>query len=113
MLELATGIVLPGTGESWEMLRTGDFSKQKLALSKLTAEMSDMIEWLLITESKDRPDVHDIMNHPTFLKIDQMLKNEQSSSLLSYVYEMEKIAAEEADRLQHRNAFSTPEGRVF
>lgn len=113
LLELATGIVLPGTGESWEMLRTGDFSKQKMALSKLSNEMSEMIQWLLITESKERPTITDIISHPTFARIGQIVKQEQSSSLLSYVYEMERLAAEEAERLQHRNAFSTPEGRVF
>lgn len=105
--------MLPGTGESWEMLRTGDFSKQKMALSKLSNEMSEMIQWLLITESKERPTITDIISHPTFARIGQIVKQEQSSSLLNYVYEMERLAAEEAERLQHRNAFSTPEGRVF
>lgn len=111
LLELATGIVLPGTGESWEMLRTGDFSKQKTALSKLSSEMREMIEWLLTTARKDRPSVQDILNHPRFMEIEN--SQETSSCLLSYVYEMQNIAADQADRLEHRNVFSTPEGRIL
>ncbi|KAG2237514.1 hypothetical protein INT48_005550 [Thamnidium elegans] len=108
LLELATGIVLPGTGESWEMLRTGDFSKQKKALSKLSTDMRDMIEWLLITSRRNRPTIQQIINHPRFLE-----QEESTSCLLSYVYEMERIAAEEAEKLAQRNIFNTPEGRML
>lgn len=111
LLELATGIVLPGTGESWEMLRTGDFSKQNTALSKLSLELREMIEWLLTTARKKRPSVQDILKHPHFAVVDS--SQEASGCLLSYVYEMQAIAAEQEDRLEHRNTFSTPEGRII
>ncbi|KAI7888510.1 kinase-like domain-containing protein [Mucor mucedo] len=112
LLELATGIVLPGTGESWEMLRTGDFSKQKTALSKLSIEMQDMIAWLLTTARKNRPTIQDILEHAHFSQA-PVHSQEQQSCLLSYVYEMQAIAAEQADRLEQRNNFSTPEGRII
>lgn len=83
LLELATGVVLPGTGESWEMLRLGDFSKQKGVLSKLSLEMSEMIEWLLTTEAKERPTVQDIMQHPSFVNAQSAAL--QDGPLLSYV----------------------------
>lgn len=91
MLELATGIVLPGTGESWEMLRLGDFSKQKTALSKLSLEMSEMIEWLLTTESRDRPTIKDIISHPTVTNIFLQQQEQQIGSLQSYVVELRDI----------------------
>lgn len=109
---MATGIVLPGTGESWEMLRTGDFSKQKTALSKLSMEMQEMIGWLLTTARKNRPTIQAILQHARFIETTNS-EQEQSSCLLSYVYEMQAIAAEQADRLEHRNNFSTPEGRII
>lgn len=108
LLELATGIVLPGTGESWEMLRTGDFSKQKNALSKVSTDMRDMIEWLLITSKVTRPTIEEVLDHPRFVDLGS---SQEGSSLLSYVYEMETIAAEEAGRLARRNLYNTPEGR--
>jgi hypothetical protein len=83
LLELATGIVLPGTGESWEMLRVGDFSKQKVALSKLSLEMSEMIEWLLTTSSRERPTIYDIISHSTF--VEKVAACGEGSSLSSYV----------------------------
>jgi serine/threonine protein kinase len=98
LLELATGIVLPGTGESWEMLRLGDFSKQKTALSKLSSEMSEMIEWLLTTESRDRPTIKDIISHPTITNIFQQQQEQQTGSLQSYVYELSQP--------KHQNVFS-------
>ncbi|KAK4511038.1 ER-derived vesicles protein erv46 [Mucor velutinosus] len=97
LLELATGIVLPGTGESWEMLRLGDFSKQKEALSKLSLEMSEMIEWLLTTEAKERPTAHDIMQHPSFIKVQSTALEE--GTLLSYVQEHAEMASNTPSRL--------------
>lgn len=91
LLELATGIVLPGTGESWEMLRLGDFSKQKGALSRLSLEMSEMIEWLLTTEAKERPTAHDIMQHPSFINVQSAALEE--GTLLSYVQEHAEMAS--------------------
>lgn len=93
LLELATGIVLPGTGESWEMLRVGDFSKQKNALSKLSLGMTEMIEWLLTTSSEKRPTVQDIMHHPTFIKVGNKMK-EDAGALADYINE---LRAEEAE----------------
>ncbi|KAI8085773.1 kinase-like domain-containing protein [Gilbertella persicaria] len=85
LLELATGIVLPGTGESWEMLRVGDFSKQKSAMLRLTPFMREMIEWLLTTESRDRPTVQDIIRHPSFQAIQI-----HTGALHDYVEELSK-----------------------
>lgn len=111
LLELATGIVLPGTGESWEMLRLGDFSKQKFALSKLSLEMSEMIEWLLTTEAKDRPAVKDIISHPSFTNIQSIQEELQASALLNYVYENGKIESNTSNRLKHNLSIS--EASVF
>lgn len=97
LLELATGIVLPGTGESWEMLRLGDFSKQKAALSKLSLEMSEMIEWLLTTEAKERPTAHDIMQHPFFIHVQSAAL--EHATLASYVQEHAEIASSAPSRL--------------
>ncbi|KAI7900086.1 kinase-like domain-containing protein [Cokeromyces recurvatus] len=77
LLELSTGIILPDADETWELLRIGDFSKQKKALSKVSLEMSEMIEWLLTTEAKERPTIKDIMSHPSFVKIDNMQKKKK------------------------------------
>ena len=98
LLELATGIVLPGTGESWEMLRLGDFSKQKGALAKLSLEMSEMIEWLLTTEAKERPTAHDIMQHPSFINAQSSAALEQGT-LLSYVQKQAEMASDAPSHL--------------
>lgn len=100
LLELATGIVLPGKGESWEMLRVGDFSKQKAALSKLPSEMSEMIEWLLSTRAKDRPTVDDIMEHPTFnIKYKEYALSNYTPPIKPNLF----------DQLKHQDSFSTVE----
>ncbi|KAL7335850.1 mitosis inhibitor protein kinase swe1 [Mucor circinelloides] len=97
LLELATGVVLPGTGESWEMLRLGDFSKQKGVLSKLSLEMSEMIEWLLTTEAKERPTVQDIMQHPSFVNAQSAAL--QDGPLLSYVQQHTEMGSNAPPRL--------------
>ncbi|KAI8360920.1 kinase-like domain-containing protein [Choanephora cucurbitarum] len=110
LLELATGIVLPGTGESWEMLRVGDFSKQKTAMSKLSSKMGQMIEWLLTTESKDRPTVNEIIHHPAFVHIQAIQEQEQTGALNTYVQEMDQLRAERTKQEQH---FFSAEEQVF
>ncbi|KAI8639129.1 kinase-like domain-containing protein [Parasitella parasitica] len=107
LLELATGVVLPGTGESWEMLRLGDFSQQKSALSKLSLEMSEMIEWLLTTEAKERPTVKDIMSHPSFTHVQSKQQGLETSPFLRYTLEHANVESQTlSSRLNHNLSMS-------
>ncbi|CEP13264.1 hypothetical protein [Parasitella parasitica] len=107
LLELATGVELPGTGESWEMLRLGDFSKQKLALSKLSLEMSEMIEWLLTTEAKERPTVKDIMSHPSFTHVQSTQQDMETSPLSHYTRQHANIDIQTPSSRLNHNLMST------
>ncbi|KAI9478656.1 MAG: kinase-like domain-containing protein [Benjaminiella poitrasii] len=122
LLELATGIVLPDTDETWELLRIGDFSKYNRVLSRVSLEMSEMIEWLLTTESEERPTVQDILNHPSFVEVDKRQRRNKSHVLAPYLddlarREVEKEAAREAELLKQfergEYGLSTPVDRIF
>ncbi|KAI8992627.1 kinase-like domain-containing protein [Pilobolus umbonatus] len=110
ILELATGLVLPETDEPWESLRLGDFSNQDAALSRLSPDLEKLIRWLLITDSADRPTVHDIIKSSYFKSIETSDANEiGTADIMKYVNEVRRLAIEEATRLEHQNIYSTPE----
>lgn len=66
--------------------------------------MREMIEWLLTTESKDRPTVKDIISHPTVTNLFQQQQEQQTGSLQSYVYELRTI---QVGQTRHHNTFSS------
>ncbi|KAI9269399.1 kinase-like domain-containing protein [Sporodiniella umbellata] len=113
LLELATGLHLPGKGEGWEMIRFGDLSNQEEALSKLSPELSQLIKRLLTPDPLSRPTIEDILNSSEFLNMHEIQQNEtEKSSLFDYVREREKAAFEAAKAREHNDKYSTPQSRV-
>lgn len=106
LLELSTGVRLPGTGESWEMLRVGDFSKYHRQLSRLPPNMTKMIEWLLTTEARYRPKIDDILNHPTIKRIQS---NYEEYSLSKH---LDDLPPSNIKQQKRRRSYSTVEESV-
>ncbi|OAD76015.1 hypothetical protein PHYBLDRAFT_4535, partial [Phycomyces blakesleeanus NRRL 1555(-)] len=61
LLEMVTRTVLPDTGESWEMLRLGDFSDYKM--THVSQALQDLIRRLLTLNEKDRPTAQELLDH--------------------------------------------------
>ncbi|ORY93138.1 kinase-like domain-containing protein [Syncephalastrum racemosum] len=68
VLELAAGIELPETGESWESLRLGDFSEILPALKKTSVVMQQFVLWLLDPNENKRPTVDQVLKHRLLLQ---------------------------------------------
>jgi hypothetical protein len=94
LLELATGIILPGEGESWESLRLGDFSEMEESLSVLPKEMSNMIIWLLTAESTLRPNIDAVLESDQFSK---RQVSDKGTLYEYYVQQQEEEQEEEQD----------------
>lgn len=104
---MAAAIELPGTGESWEQLRLGDFSDYEEALARTSSDMQDLVKWLLSANSKERPTVDQILAHPRVVPRPNV--EEGQGVLFDYVQHLETIRADESS--QRDNLYCTPEHR--
>ncbi|KAI8890524.1 kinase-like protein [Backusella circina FSU 941] len=117
LLELATGIVLPDEGESWENLRLGDFSEMESSLLLVPEEMSNMIKWLLTAESASRPNIDAVLESDAFANRQVSDKGilyqyvlQQSQETTSILFEQE----EDGNKcIGSQTIYSTPEARVY
>jgi hypothetical protein len=128
LLELATGIILPGEGESWESLRLGDFSEMEEPLSALPKEMSNMIIWLLTAESTSRPNIDAVLESNQFSKRQvsdkgtlyeyyvqqqQQKQEEQDIGPSAMLFEQNQQGNDDDKCIASQTICSTPEAKVY
>ncbi|KAI9496484.1 kinase-like domain-containing protein [Zychaea mexicana] len=112
VLEMATGIVLPDTGEPWEELRLADFSGCEEALAKTSRKMRDFIEWLMQINSRERPTIDQVLAHPELAsrvakeEDDDIRGSNNKGILFEYVQQVKSIE-------QARSPASSPSSPVL
>ncbi|KAI9261548.1 kinase-like domain-containing protein [Phascolomyces articulosus] len=105
VLEMAAGIVLPGTGEAWEELRIADFSGCEEALAKTSLKMREFIEWLMQTNAQERPTIDQVLNHPELVSRKSIKSSSQVEEgiLYDYVQELKQRKEEHVFDSQDEN----------
>ncbi|CAO3576846.1 unnamed protein product [Absidia cylindrospora] len=69
IFEMMTQVQLPSTGDSWEMLRLGDFSNYKQRLGDVPLEIRRVMLMMLKSSSDDRATMDDILALPHLQRI--------------------------------------------
>ncbi|KAI8335328.1 kinase-like domain-containing protein [Chlamydoabsidia padenii] len=84
IFELMTKLQLPSTGDSWEMLRLGDFSEYKQVLTNVPLEIRRLMIMMLKPSSGDRATMDDILALPHLQKILASKQQLQPGALYAY-----------------------------